>query len=109
VYKRGEIVLVPVPFSDLSSSKRRPVLIISNTPHNATNRDMVVVAITSNISQNGIVIGARDLIVGQLPQTSTIRYEKIYTLEQNIVIKQIGMLSKIVVEKVVEKINGLIT
>jgi len=29
-YKQGEIVLVPFPYSDLSGSKRRPVLIVSN-------------------------------------------------------------------------------
>jgi len=53
MYKRGEIVLIPVPFSDLSSVKRRPVLIISNMTHNSTNSDMIVVAITSNL-QHGI-------------------------------------------------------
>lgn len=30
IYKQGEIVLVPFPYSDLSGSKRRPVLIVSN-------------------------------------------------------------------------------
>ena len=34
MYKRGEIVLIPVPFSNLSSVKKRPVLVISNTLHN---------------------------------------------------------------------------
>jgi len=34
MYKRGEIVLVPVPFSDLSYAKKRPVLVVSNTAHN---------------------------------------------------------------------------
>jgi mRNA interferase MazF len=29
-YKQGEIVLVPFPYSDLSGSKRRPVLVVSN-------------------------------------------------------------------------------
>jgi mRNA interferase MazF len=56
MYKHGEIVLIPVPFSDLSSVKKRPVLIISNTSHNKTRNDIIVVAITSNLKQNGIVI-----------------------------------------------------
>jgi len=30
MYKQKEIVLVPFPYSDLSSSKKRPVLIVSN-------------------------------------------------------------------------------
>lgn len=29
MYKQGDILLIPIPFSDLTSSKRRPVLIDS--------------------------------------------------------------------------------
>lgn len=32
--KQGEIVLIPIPFTDLTSSKKRPVLIISNDDYN---------------------------------------------------------------------------
>jgi len=109
VYKRGEIVLVPVPFSDLSTTKQRPVLVISNTSHNFTSPDMVVVAITSNLIQNGIVIEQDDIDVGVLPKKSLIRCEKIYTLEQNIVIKQFGVISANILAKVVNNIHDLIT
>ena len=37
MYKRGEVVLIPVPFSDLSTSKRRSVLVVSNDRHNAAS------------------------------------------------------------------------
>jgi mRNA interferase MazF len=108
VYKRGEIVLIPVPFSDLSQTKQRPVLVISNTSHNYASRDMIVVAITSNLLQNGIVIESNDLTVGELPKKSIIRCENIYTLEQNIVIKRFGVISEKVLEKVTSEINNLI-
>ena len=109
MYKRGEIVLVPVPFSDLSYTKKRPVLVISNTAHNFVSSDMIVVAITSNLMQNGIVIESGDLTVGILPKTSLIRCEKIYTLEQRIVVKRFGVLSNDVLVKVTSEINNLIT
>ena len=76
MYKRGEIVLVPVPFSDLSTIKQRPVLVISNSAHNFANPDMIVVAITSNLMQDGILIESSDLTVGVLPKISLIRCEK---------------------------------
>ena len=79
MYKRGEIVLVPVPFSDLSNTKKRPVLVVSNTAHNFASSDMIVVAITSNLIQNGIAIEGDDLTAGVLPKKSIIRCEKIYT------------------------------
>ena len=31
VLEQGEIVLIPIPFTDLSSQKRRPVIIVSNS------------------------------------------------------------------------------
>jgi len=109
MYKRGEIVLIPVPFSDLSSVKRRPVLVISNLSHNSTNSDMIVVAITSNLQQKGIIITTNDLLTGKLPKTSLIRCDKIYTLEQRIVIKQLGTVSENVLKNVINDINILIT
>ena len=109
MYKRGEIVLIPVPFSDLSSVKRRPVLVISNISHNSTNSDMIVVAITSNLQQNGIFIETKDLLEGELPKKSLVRYDKIYTLEQRIVIKQLGIVSENVLNNVINKLNMLIT
>ena len=34
MYKQGEILLISLPFSDLTSSKKRPVLVISNDENN---------------------------------------------------------------------------
>ena len=109
MYKRGEIVLVPVPFSDLTHAKKRPVLVISKTAYNFASPDMIVVAITSNIIHNGIIIESDDLTVGTLPKKSIIRCEKIYTLGQNIVIKRFGVISADVLTKVVDEIHNLIT
>jgi mRNA-degrading endonuclease toxin of MazEF toxin-antitoxin module len=48
-YKQREIILVPFPYSDLSSSKRRPVLVVSNDDYNQHFQDVVVCVITSNL------------------------------------------------------------
>ena len=42
--EQGDIILIPVPFTDLSSQKRRPVIVISNSQYNQKTADMVVVA-----------------------------------------------------------------
>jgi mRNA interferase MazF len=47
--EQGAIVLIPVPFTDLSSTKRRPVIVISSATYNQTTSDMIVVAMTSDI------------------------------------------------------------
>lgn len=48
LYQQGEILLIPIPFSDLSSQKQRPVIVISNNEYNQKTRDIIVVAMTSN-------------------------------------------------------------
>ena len=54
--KQRDIVLIPIPFTDLESYKKRPALIISNNNYNKTNEDIVVVAITSNIEPRDFTI-----------------------------------------------------
>lgn len=49
MYSQGDILLIPIPFTDLSSSKRRPVLVISNNEYNSRTDDIIVTAITSSI------------------------------------------------------------
>ncbi|CAH1213322.1 hypothetical protein PAECIP111893_03669 [Paenibacillus plantiphilus] len=38
MYKQGDILLIPFPFSDLSSTKQRPVLVLSNSRITGLNR-----------------------------------------------------------------------
>lgn len=46
--EQGDILLIPIPFTDLSSQKRRPVIVVSNNAYNHKTADIVVVAMTSN-------------------------------------------------------------
>ncbi len=52
--QQGDIVLIPVPFTDLSSHKRRPVVIVSADAYNDTGPDFIVVAMTSNPAQTPV-------------------------------------------------------
>lgn len=48
--KRGDVVLVPFPFSDLSGIKNRPALVVSDDKYNAATNDVIVAQITGNVS-----------------------------------------------------------
>ena len=96
-YKQGEIVLVPFPYSDLSGSKRRPVLVVSNNLYNNSFLDVVVVAITSQTEKADIYslpLESTDLEIGQLPELSLIRVHKLFTIEQSRILKRFSVLDK---------------
>ncbi len=92
--QRG-IVLIPVPFSDLSSVKKRPVLILSGHDYNSTSSDVVVAAITSNPQSGpyGIRITSEELDRGTLPVESFVRADKLYTLSQTIILIRFGRVN----------------
>src|SRR6266853_5434058 len=81
-YKRGDIVLVPFPFTDLSSSKRRPALVVSPDWFNSSNQDLVLVAITSQIGDDprSVLLDETDFVGGKLPKRSMVKLAKVFTI-----------------------------
>jgi mRNA interferase MazF len=49
-FQRGDVLLVPFPFSDLSATKVRPGVVVSSPAYHATEPDLILAAITSNIA-----------------------------------------------------------
>lgn len=66
------MALIPIPFSDLKSKKKRPVIVISNNLYNKKTEDIVVVAVTSNIEKKdySLLITQNDMETGNLPEVS---------------------------------------
>jgi mRNA interferase MazF len=46
-YSFGDIILVPFPFTDQTSTKKRPAVVISSDVYNQEHPDLIVMAITS--------------------------------------------------------------
>lgn len=99
---QGEIVLIPVPFTDLSSRKRRPVIVISNDAYNRKAADIVVIAMTSDPStvDFSFTLTQSDLEQGNLNRPGKVRVDKIYTLSQSIVVKTFGRVSSTVLDRI---------
>lgn len=92
-YKCGDIVLVPFPFTDLSSSKRRPALVISPDAFNDRMEDVVVAAITSQLtSEHAVTIDQSDCVNGMLPRVSVVKLAKVFTIHSTLVIKKLCAL-----------------
>lgn len=99
---QGDIVLVPVPFTDLTSTRRRPVIVLSNDTYHGATADMVVVAMTSNpvLTPYSFMITSSDLISGTLNRPGRVRADKIYTLAQSIIVKTFGRVGVAVLDQI---------
>ncbi|MBI5471150.1 MAG: type II toxin-antitoxin system PemK/MazF family toxin [Ignavibacteriae bacterium] len=105
-----EILLLPIPFTDLRSSKRRPVIVVSPDKYNQLKKDILVAAITSNLSNEatGILIRTSDMEEGTLLHDSMIRFDKLYCLDQRIIVKRFGKLKRETYMAMIEKICSFI-
>ena len=107
--EQREIIITPFPFSDLSSNKKRPALVISNNIFNNKNQDVLCCLITSNFSECGeLIISNNDMEKGFLEFESRIKPQRLFTLNKKIIKKSIGKINIKTAEKVNEEINKLI-
>ena len=110
IFEQGNIVIVPFPFSDLSGSKQRPVLVLSKSDYNKNTDDIITCGITSNLkdSQHSVIIDNNHLVEGKIPIISRIKVDKLFTLEKSIVKKIIGKVNKQTFETVKKEFLNLI-
>jgi len=88
IYKKGDIVLINFPFTNLSKSKKRPVLIIKDENN---FQDIVCFQITSKSTQQSILkIEQSNLSDGELKLVSFVKYDKCFTLNSEIVDKKLA-------------------
>lgn len=98
--EQGDILLVPIPFTDLSSQKRRRVIVVSNNVYNQQTTDLVVVALTSNPveADYSFAITSSDLQKGKLNHPGKVRVDKIYTISKSLVVKSFGRVNETVMD-----------
>ena len=102
----GVVVLVRFPFSDLSSSKRRPALVVAR----AGGTDWVLCQITSNPYGDPVAFAlpSASFSEGGLPRESFVRPGKLFTANESIVTRHVGQLTPATHRRVVEAITMLL-
>jgi mRNA interferase MazF len=99
--ERGDLLLVPFPFSDLSATKRRPVLAITGADRYG---DFIALPVTSRPQgEHGLPLTADDLVTGRLPAPSWVRIDRIVTLNSSLVVKQVGHVADRAVSAAVQR------
>jgi mRNA interferase MazF len=92
-FKRGTVVLVPFPFTDLSALKRRPAVVISSDAYNATTGDVIIAQITSRVNSPP---RPGDHLIRQWRQAGlaapSLARARMTTLHASIVVKPLGAM-----------------
>lgn len=93
-YDQFDVVVVPFPFTDKLTSKRRPAVIISNSEKfNQLCGHSVLAMITSAENESWpLDIKIKDLKESGLTAESVIRF-KLFTLDHHLILKKVGRLS----------------
>jgi mRNA interferase MazF len=110
-YRQRDIALARFPFSDLSSQKVRPVLVLSNDEYNRRSADVLVCGLTTNLRPvpYSVIIDVTDVEQpGTLRHRSKIKADTISSLEQSILMHSIARLKLPIFRRVVAEITDLI-
>ncbi|HEY2945386.1 MAG TPA: type II toxin-antitoxin system PemK/MazF family toxin [Vicinamibacteria bacterium] len=104
--RAGVVVLVRFPFSDLSSSKLRPALVVAS----AGGIDWVLCQITSNPygDPSAVPLTTASFAEGGLPRESFVRPGKLFTASESIVVRAMGQLTSAAHQAVVDAIVSLL-
>lgn len=101
-FVKGDVVVVPFPFSDLSQAKRRPALVVAQL----TGDDLILCQITSQAVSDSyaVVVTNRDFSDGGLNRNSNIRPNRLFTADKRIILYKVGHLKIKKLQDVIDKI-----
>ena len=101
-FVKGDVVVVPFPFSDLSGSKRHPALVLTYLHGD----DMMICQITSKPSDDMFsqLLLSEDFISGSLLTASYVRPLRVFTIDKHIVLRKIGQITSERMNKVIDAI-----
>ena len=94
-YEFGDVVLVPFPFTDQSTTKRRPAVVVSSNAYQRERRDLVILAITSQ-RRSTAALGEASIAHWEeagLLKPSVLK-PVVATLEQGLVLRKLGRLGE---------------
>jgi mRNA-degrading endonuclease toxin of MazEF toxin-antitoxin module len=101
----GEIVLIPFPRQDPASGKRRPALVIADLP----GADLILCQITSRAHWDSFAVPLdnSDCERGQIGQPCFIRPQRLFSVEQHVILNSVGKVTPAKFDEVFKKTRAL--
>jgi mRNA interferase MazF len=106
-FVKGDVVVAPFPFSDLSAAKKRPALVVATL----TGDDVILCQITSQAVADSyaVPLSDRDFTSGGLRQASNVRPNRLFTAEGSIILYSVGTISTAKMQEVLTKLVQILT
>ena len=104
---KGDVVVIPFPFSDLSASKKRPAIIVASL----TGDDQIIAQITS-VARNdnySIPLETKDFKNGKLPHSSMIRPNKLFTADKSLISYKAGSINDKKIKEIEKTLVNIFT
>jgi len=103
----GGIVVLPFPQTNLQQGKRRPALVVVDLPGD----DLILCQITSQVHRdsNSISLDRNDFQRGQLNVRSYIRPNRLFTVEQSVILYTAAKLTTMKLDETLAKLRQLFT
>ena len=99
-FVKGDVLVIPFPFSDLSATKRRPALVVGELD----GVDLIVCQITSKqrpADTHSVELTNRTMKQGQIDVDSWIRASRIFTADSRLISYKIGSVDDKVLANVI--------
>lgn len=92
---RGDIVLVPFPFTDLSAEKVRPAVVMSVKNNIDVTVAFISSLVTEQLTESDFVLmdTHQDFSMTGLKKSSLFKMSKVLTLERSRVLRRLGRVS----------------
>lgn len=98
-FVKGDVVAVRFPFTDLTSEKRRPALVLARRDLG----DYILCQITSRPwHEPSIRLTEEDFQEGALDRESFARPDRVFTANEEIILRQVGRISEAKCSEVVD-------
>lgn len=110
-YRPGDVVLIPFPFTDFSTFKQRPAVVISASRFNRSGNDVIIAAVSSHVLERGgyeYRLSRDDQAAAGLPKPSVVKLGKIVTLDHRLIRKRLGRLSTATTTRIIAQIREVL-
>jgi mRNA interferase MazF len=94
-YSFDDVVLVPFPFTDQTTTKKRPAVVVSSNSYNSSRPDLILMAVTSQIKAT---TNLGELVIVDWKRSGLLKPSVVKpvltTIEKGLVLRKLGQLDQ---------------